>query len=120
MYCLCAGRQSEIICAIAFSKTKKKEMYSSMQVFRTPNRGWGVRSWDHIPPGAPICEYKGVLMRTDELDTVVQDTFVFEIDCLQTMKGLDGREVRSLEVVLDGVFYFVCSIQLAIAFSAFV
>lgn len=95
-------------------------MYSFMQVFRTPNRGWGVRSWDHIPPGALICEYKGVLMRTDELDTVVLDTFVFEIDCLQTMKGLDGREVRSLEVVLDGVFYFVCSIHLAIAFSAFV
>lgn len=62
-------------------------------MFRTPKKGWAVRSWDYIPSGAPICEYKGVLMRTDELDNVSDNNYIFDIDCLQTMRGLDGREV---------------------------
>lgn len=63
-----------------------------MQVFKTASKGWGVRTWDTILPGAPICEYTGVLRRTEDLDGS-QDNYVFDIDCLQTMKGLDGREV---------------------------
>ena len=65
------------------------------QVFRTPKKGWGVRSWDFIPSGAPVCEYIGVLMKTDEVDPGSENNYVFDIDCLQTMKGLDGREVRT-------------------------
>jgi hypothetical protein len=63
-----------------------------LQVFKTASKGWGVRTWDTILPGAPICEYTGVLRRTEDLDGL-QNNYVFDIDCLQTMKGLDGREV---------------------------
>ncbi|RWW10890.1 hypothetical protein BHE74_00041643, partial [Ensete ventricosum] len=64
-----------------------------LQVFRMPKKGWGVRSWDTIPSGAPICEYTGILTKTDEIDNVEENNYIFEIDCLQTMKGLDGREL---------------------------
>jgi hypothetical protein len=64
-----------------------------LQVFKTASKGWGVRTWDTILPGAPICEYTGVLRRTEDLDGS-QNNYCFDIDCLQTMKGLDGREVR--------------------------
>eukprot|EP01018_Ginkgo_biloba_P015341 Gb_40999 [translate_table: standard] len=30
-----------------------------LEVFKTDNRGWGVRSWDSIPAGSFICEYAG-------------------------------------------------------------
>ncbi|XP_068654963.1 histone-lysine N-methyltransferase, H3 lysine-9 specific SUVH4-like [Aristolochia californica] len=76
------------------NRTSQHGLRYRLEVFRTLNKGWAVRSWDPIPAGAPICEYTGILMRTDELDSVVQDNFVFEIDCLQTMKGLNGRERR--------------------------
>lgn len=62
-------------------------------MFKTPKKGWGVRSWDPIPSGSPVCEYIGVLRKTDELDSSVENYYVFDIDCLQTMKGLDGRQV---------------------------
>lgn len=62
-------------------------------MFRTAKKGWAVRSWDSIPSGAPVCEYTGIIRRTDELDNVLENNFIFDIDCLQTMKGLDGREV---------------------------
>lgn len=63
------------------------------QVFRTARKGWAVRSWDFIPSGAPVCEYIGVLMKTDEADYDHDNNYIFDIDCLQTIKGLDGREV---------------------------
>ncbi|XP_039114745.1 histone-lysine N-methyltransferase, H3 lysine-9 specific SUVH4 [Dioscorea cayenensis subsp. rotundata] len=65
-----------------------------LEVYRTPKKGWAVRSWDTIPSGAPVCEYIGVLERSDEVDSVSENSYIFDIDCLQTMKGLDGRERR--------------------------
>jgi euchromatic histone-lysine N-methyltransferase len=69
------------------------KLYFCIQVFKTASKGWGVRTWDTILPGAPICEYTGVLRRTEEVDGLLQNNYIFDIDCLQTMKGLDGREV---------------------------
>ncbi|KAK1369854.1 histone-lysine N-methyltransferase, H3 lysine-9 specific SUVH4 [Heracleum sosnowskyi] len=65
-----------------------------LEVYRTPKKGWAVRSWDYIPSGAPVCEYIGKLMKTDDVDAIPENNYIFDIDCLQTMKGLDGRERR--------------------------
>ncbi|XP_052626086.1 histone-lysine N-methyltransferase, H3 lysine-9 specific SUVH4 isoform X2 [Lactuca sativa] len=65
-----------------------------LEVFRTSNRGWAVRSKDFIPCGAPVCEYIGELRRTNELDNVAENDYIFEIDCCQTIKGIGGRERR--------------------------
>ncbi|KAB1201345.1 Histone-lysine N-methyltransferase, H3 lysine-9 specific SUVH4 [Morella rubra] len=67
-------------------------------VFRTAKKGWAVRSWDFIPSGAPICEYIGILTRTQDLDNASENNYIFDIDCLQTMKGLGGRERRLRDV----------------------
>lgn len=32
-------------------------------------------------------------MKTDDVDAIPENNYIFDIDCLQTMKGLDGREV---------------------------
>lgn len=76
------------------NRTSQKGLRYRFEVFRTPKKGWGVRSWDHIPAGAPISEYTGVLRRSDEADSVSENNFIFDIDCLQTMKGIDGRQMR--------------------------
>ncbi|XP_071926986.1 histone-lysine N-methyltransferase, H3 lysine-9 specific SUVH4 [Coffea arabica] len=68
--------------------------YQLEQVFRTLDRGWAVRTKDFIPSGAPVCEYVGILRRTDELDKVDVNDYIFEIDCLHTIKGIEGRERR--------------------------
>ncbi|RWR96263.1 histone-lysine N-methyltransferase, H3 lysine-9 specific SUVH4 isoform X2 [Cinnamomum micranthum f. kanehirae] len=82
------------------NRISQKDMKYRLEVFRTPKKGWAVRSWDSIPSGAPICEYTGIIRRTDELDYVFENNFIFDIDCLQTMKGLDGRERRLGDVLL--------------------
>lgn len=76
------------------NRTSQYGLKYRLEVFLTPNKGWAVRSWDSIPAGAPVCEYTGILMRTVDLDAVKENNFIFEIDCLQTMKGIDGRQRR--------------------------
>ncbi|KAF9616431.1 hypothetical protein IFM89_029685 [Coptis chinensis] len=76
------------------NRTSQQGLKYQLEVYRTSDKGWAVRSWDFIPAGAPVCEYFGTLMRTSDLDDVVGNVFIFEIDCLQTMKGLDGRLTR--------------------------
>lgn len=71
------------------------------KVFRTWKKGWAVRSLDYIPSGAPVCEYIGVLKRTDELDSAQNNDYIFDIDCVQTMEGREGREVMSLKTSSD-------------------
>ncbi|KAK9050889.1 hypothetical protein SSX86_027514 [Deinandra increscens subsp. villosa] len=65
-----------------------------LEVFRTRDRGWAVKTKDFIPSGAPVCEYIGELRRTNEVDNVAENDYIFEIDCWQTMKGIGGRERR--------------------------
>ncbi|KAM3253433.1 histone-lysine N-methyltransferase, H3 lysine-9 specific SUVH4 [Capsicum annuum] len=84
------------------NRTSQKGLRYRLEVFRTPYKGWGVRSWDYIPSGATICEYIGLLKKTDQIDPAADNNYVFDIDCLQTMKGLDGRERRLGEVSLPG------------------
>ncbi|KAL5222075.1 hypothetical protein ABZP36_026788 [Zizania latifolia] len=77
------------------NRTSQQGLQYRLEVFKTASKGWGVRTWDTILPGAPICEYTGVLRRTEEVDGLLQNNYIFDIDCLQTMKGLDGREKRA-------------------------
>lgn len=76
------------------NRTSQHGLRYRLEVFRTASKGWAVRSWDTIPSGAPVCEYTGILTKGDGIDTDLENNYIFDIDCLQTMKGLDGRERR--------------------------
>ncbi|GAB2293940.1 Histone-lysine N-methyltransferase, H3 lysine-9 specific suvh4 [Dionaea muscipula] len=76
------------------NRTSQRELKYHLEVYRTADKGWAVRSWDFIPSGAPVCEYIGVLRRSDELDNVSENDYIFEIDCWQTIKEFEGRERR--------------------------
>ena len=91
----------------------------SGQTYKTIDKGWAVRSWDYIPSGAPVCEYIGVLRKTEDLENTTGNEYIFEIDCLQTINGIGVREVRPplLNNLLSSLFkkfkivqasYFIC------------
>ncbi|TKY62973.1 Histone-lysine N-methyltransferase, H3 lysine-9 specific SUVH4 [Spatholobus suberectus] len=84
------------------NRTSQKGLRYRLEVFRTAKKGWAVRSWDFIPSGAPVCEYTGILARTEDMDSVLENNYIFEIDCLQTIKGLGGRERRSQDGGIPG------------------
>ncbi|XP_054803543.1 histone-lysine N-methyltransferase, H3 lysine-9 specific SUVH4-like isoform X1 [Prosopis cineraria] len=77
------------------NRTSQRGPRYRLEVFRTAKKGWAVRSWDFIPSGAPVCEYTGLIRRTEDVENTLENNYIFEIDCLQTMKGIGGRERRS-------------------------
>ncbi|WVZ98340.1 hypothetical protein U9M48_043798 [Paspalum notatum var. saurae] len=77
------------------NRTSQQGLKYRLEVFKTESKGWGVRTWDTILPGALICEYTGILRRTTEVEGLLENNYIFDIDCLQTIKGLDGREQRT-------------------------
>uniref|UniRef100_A0ACD5TH21 Uncharacterized protein n=1 Tax=Avena sativa TaxID=4498 RepID=A0ACD5TH21_AVESA len=76
------------------NRTSQQGLQYRLEVFKTALKGWGVRTWDAILPGALICEYTGVLRRNAEVEGLMDNKYIFDIDCLQTIKGLDGRKQR--------------------------
>ncbi|XP_071715514.1 histone-lysine N-methyltransferase, H3 lysine-9 specific SUVH1-like [Rutidosis leptorrhynchoides] len=47
-----------------------------LEVFKTTDKGWGLRSWDPIRAGAFICEYAGVVVQENVMD--FDDNYVFD------------------------------------------
>lgn len=88
------------------NRTSQRGIKHRLEVFRTPKKGWAVRSWEFIPSGAPVCEYIGALVRTEDTDHVCENNYIFDIDCLQTMRGLGGRERRLGDVSVSTINSF--------------
>ena len=52
-----------------------------LEVFKTKDKGWGLRSWDPIRAGTFICEYAGEVIdnaRADELGGENEDDYIFD------------------------------------------
>jgi len=51
-----------------------------VQLYRTPDRGWGVRALKHIPRGSYVCEYVGELITDSAADQREDDSYLFDLD----------------------------------------
>nr|XP_043636277.1 histone-lysine N-methyltransferase, H3 lysine-9 specific SUVH1-like [Erigeron canadensis] len=47
-----------------------------LEVFKTKDKGWGLRSWDPIRAGAFICEYAGIVIAENGMD--FDDNYIFD------------------------------------------
>ncbi|KAA8517847.1 hypothetical protein F0562_015321 [Nyssa sinensis] len=69
-----------------------------LEVFKTKDKGWGLRSWDPIRAGAFICEYGGDVLdisKVDELGSEHEDNYIF--DATRTYQPLGGMPGNSIE-----------------------
>nr|XP_054515294.1 histone-lysine N-methyltransferase EHMT1 isoform X21 [Pan troglodytes] len=51
-----------------------------LQLYRTRDMGWGVRSLQDIPLGTFVCEYVGELISDSEADVREEDSYLFDLD----------------------------------------
>lgn len=67
-----------------------------LQIFKTENRGWGIRSLDDLPQGAFICTYVGKLYGPEEGNTqgtAFGDDYFADLDMIEVVEGRkDGYE----------------------------
>ena len=67
-----------------------------LQLFKTPNKGWGLRCLDDLAKGAFICTYAGHLMTEDQSDIrgkELGDEYFAELDFVECLKkyGMNGE-----------------------------
>ena len=73
-----------------------------LEVFKTKDRGWGLRSWDPIRAGAFICEYAGQVIDPSKIDKFgvdVDDDYVFDASRIAKPFGvLPGNSSEAPEI----------------------
>ncbi|KAG8367778.1 hypothetical protein BUALT_Bualt16G0108100 [Buddleja alternifolia] len=62
-------------CRNRISQTGPK---ARLEVFKTKNRGWGLRSWDPIRAGSFICEYAGDVIKAVDFGNGNDDNYIFD------------------------------------------
>lgn len=58
-----------------------------VEVFRTRDRGWGVRSLRLIPKGTFVCEYVGEILTDADAEQREDDSFLFDLDNRQCIRS---------------------------------
>ncbi|KAI5063642.1 hypothetical protein GOP47_0022189, partial [Adiantum capillus-veneris] len=74
--------------------TQRAQMFR-LEVFKTNDRGWGLRSWDTIPAGSFICEYTGKLV--DNAESLHNKDFILDINSLPSISPPWGHISEYLE-----------------------
>ncbi len=74
-----------------------------LEVFRTPDgRGWGVRSWDTIPPGAYVASFNGLVIRDEDAEQVEDDTYLFNMRVSSNRPATGGVQAADAAPVDEG------------------
>ncbi|MCO5553073.1 hypothetical protein L7F22_006594 [Adiantum nelumboides] len=74
--------------------TQRAQMFR-LEVFKTNDRGWGLRSWDTIPAGSFICEYVGKFVENAE--GLPDKNFLLDITSLPSLSPCWGHISEYLE-----------------------
>ncbi|KAG8055033.1 hypothetical protein GUJ93_ZPchr0001g32458 [Zizania palustris] len=77
------------------NRVTQKGVMIHFEVFRTTNRGWGLRSWDPIRAGSFICEYVGKVVDDNKVNLDGEDDYLFQTVCPgeKTLKWNYGPEL---------------------------
>ncbi|XP_063216055.1 histone-lysine N-methyltransferase EHMT2 isoform X2 [Bacillus rossius redtenbacheri] len=68
---------NQILCK---NRVMQNGMTVRLQLFRTPHKGWGVRTLRPIPKGSYVCEYVGEIISDSEADHREDDSYLFDLE----------------------------------------
>ncbi|KAF7120971.1 hypothetical protein RHSIM_Rhsim13G0178700 [Rhododendron simsii] len=107
--CMCRGgcQPGDLNCS-CIQKNGGVLPYTALGVFRTKDKGWGVRSWDPIRAGAFICEYAGEVIDVsseEELEREREDHYIFDATCTSEPSDvIAGNSIESPKIPFPLVF----------------
>lgn len=61
------------------NRVVQKGLTHRFEVFKTQDKGWGVRSLRMIQKGSFVCEYVGEIITDSEADKRDDDSYVFDL-----------------------------------------
>lgn len=61
------------------NRVVQKGLTQRFQIFKTEQKGWGLRSLKLIPKGSFVCEYVGEILSDNDADARVDDSYIFAL-----------------------------------------
>ncbi|XP_066496942.1 histone-lysine N-methyltransferase EHMT1-like [Tiliqua scincoides] len=89
--------ECQVLCSCSSfcpNRVVQRGIRTQLQLYRTPDKGWGVRTVQDLSEGTFICQYFGEFISATELRQREDDTYHYRVD------SKDGEEYY-----LDGNFY---------------
>ena len=74
------------------NKVSQQGLQWRLEVFKTANKGWGVRTLDFIPSGSFLCELTGELLTAAEASERENDEYLFDLDFQRGAKVRETQE----------------------------
>lgn len=74
------------------NKVSQRGLQWRLEVFKTANKGWGVRSLEFIPSGSFLCELTGELITAEEASERENDEYLFDLDFQRGAKLRETQE----------------------------
>ncbi|GAQ88286.1 Histone H3 (Lys9) methyltransferase SUV39H1/Clr4 [Klebsormidium nitens] len=84
--------------ATCMNRVSQRGLSQKLEVFRTSNKGWGLRSWNHIAQGTVVCEYVGEQLRDSEVGNR-DDMYLFNLDTAKTSLEVRHDRAKKLNLV---------------------
>lgn len=76
------------------NKVSQQGLQWRLEVFKTANKGWGVRSLEFIPSGSFLCELTGELITAAEASERENDEYLFDLDFQRGAKLREETQER--------------------------
>lgn len=97
--CLCRRRKDHCV-----NRNVQLGLRNKLQIFKTIEKGWGVRTLHDIPRGAFICTYAGVVLddkTADEQGVKFGDTYLADLDLIENLEDAKNENRGLLPFNLD-------------------
>lgn len=94
--------------ATCLNRVVQKPLQTKLQVFKTGNRGWGLRCLNDVPMGAFVCVYAGDMLNeqmANQAGDEYGDEYFAELDYIEVVESLKEGYERSVkpDPKFDGV-----------------
>lgn len=82
------------------NRVVQKGLTQRFELFKTEDRGWGIRTLRPIPKGSFVCEYIGEIITDLEADRREDDSFLFDLENRVCKNNVSTRHVISGNIKL--------------------
>lgn len=76
----------------------------SFQLFKTKSKGWALRTLNHIPAGAYVCEYVGEILTEEDANLREDDSYFFDLGFEVCILIINCMMLMTLKLFFRGMF----------------
>ncbi|KAF7624771.1 hypothetical protein Mgra_00009960 [Meloidogyne graminicola] len=86
-----------------FNRVVQQDIQIPLQLFKTNDKGWGVRTLVDIPEGTFVCTYAGELIDEEIADSLENDIYFADLDLIDVVER--EKKQQGIDYINDGGYF---------------